>query len=140
MESRQNHFWYALIAPPFPPFPPPIQCIPVPANKKRKMNEVTSKADVSSNDDYPHLLRALGKEEDGFNPRDPTIYKIMQALLAELTDLVSKDYELNIIDSANNSVSYFCMPKTSSNGQSGRRLTMSGRCKKSSTTLVSTML
>ena len=46
---------------------------PVPANKKRKLNEVTSNVDVSSNDDYPHLLRVLGKEEDGFNPRDPTI-------------------------------------------------------------------
>jgi hypothetical protein len=30
MESRQNHFWYALVAPPFPPLPPlspPIQCL-----------------------------------------------------------------------------------------------------------------
>ena len=55
---------------------------------------------MSSNDDYPHLLRALGKEEDGFNPADPTIQKIMRGLLAELIDLLSKDYELNIIDSA----------------------------------------
>jgi len=38
----------------------------------------------------------------------------MRGLLAELIDLLSKDYELNIIDSANNSVSYICMPKTSS--------------------------
>jgi len=28
MESRQNHFWYAFIAQPFPPLPPPIQCLP----------------------------------------------------------------------------------------------------------------
>ena len=42
---------------------------PVPANKKRKLNKVTSNVDVSSNDDYPHLLHALGKEEYGFNPR-----------------------------------------------------------------------
>jgi hypothetical protein len=28
MESRQNHFWYALIAPPFPPISPPIQYLP----------------------------------------------------------------------------------------------------------------
>ena len=28
MESRQNHFWYALIAPPFPPLSPPIQYLP----------------------------------------------------------------------------------------------------------------
>ena len=87
---------------------------PVPANKKRKLNEVTSNVDVSSNDDYPHLLRALGKEEDGFNPRDPSIQKIMRGLLAELIDLISKDYELNIIDSANDSVSYLRAPKISS--------------------------
>ena len=46
---------------------------PVPANKKRKLNEVTSNVDVSSSDDYPHLLRVLGKLEDGFNLMDPTI-------------------------------------------------------------------
>jgi hypothetical protein len=67
--------------------------------------------DVSTNDDYPHLLRALGKEEDGFNPADPTIQKIMRGLLAELIDLLSKDYELNIIDSANNSKHTFACPK-----------------------------
>jgi len=78
------------------------------------LNEVTSNVDVSSNDDYLHLLRVLGKEEDGFNPADPTIQKIMRGLLAELIDLLSKDYELNIIDSANNSVSYVRVPKTSS--------------------------
>ena len=66
-------------------------------------------------DDYPHLLHTLGKEEDGFNPRDPRIHKVMWGLLAELIDLLSKDYELNIIDSARNSVSYVCAPKTSSN-------------------------
>ena len=87
---------------------------PAPANKKRKLNEGESNVDMSSNDDYPHLLRALGKEEDGFNPADPTIQKIMRGLLAELIDLLSKDYELNIIDSANNSVSYVRVPKTSS--------------------------
>ncbi len=87
---------------------------PAPANKKRKLNKGTINEDVSSNDDYPHLLRALGKEEDGFNPADPTIQKIMCALLAELIDLLSKDYELNFIDSTNNSVTYVCVPKTSS--------------------------
>ena len=85
-----------------------------PANKKRKLNKGASNVDVSLNDDYPHLLHALGKEEDGFNPADPTIQKIMRGLLAELIDLLSKDYELNIIDSANNSVSYIRVPKTSS--------------------------
>ncbi len=60
-------------------------------------------------------MRALGKEEYGFNPADPTIQKIMRGLLAEFIDLLSKDYELNFIDSANNSVSYIRVPKTSSN-------------------------
>jgi hypothetical protein len=41
-------------------------------------------------------------------------YKRLRGLLAELIDLLSKDYELNIIDSANNSESYICVPKTSS--------------------------
>ena len=49
---------------------------------------------MSSNDDYYHLSRALGKE-DGFNSADPTKQKITRALLAELIDLLSKDYELN---------------------------------------------
>jgi hypothetical protein len=78
------------------------------------LNEVTINVYVSSNDVYPHLLHALGKEEDGFNPRDPSIQKVMRGLLAELIDLLSKDYELNIIDSANNSVSYVRVLKTSS--------------------------
>ncbi len=69
---------------------------------------------MSSNDDYPHLSRALGKE-DGFNPADPTTQMIMQALLAELIELLIKDCELNVIDSANNSVSYVRVTKTSSN-------------------------
>ena len=34
---------------------------PVPATKKRKLNKGASNVDVSSNDDYPHLLRVLGK-------------------------------------------------------------------------------
>ena len=70
---------------------------------------------MSSNDDYPYLSCALGKKEDGFNPADLTIQKIMRGLLAELIDLLSKDYELNFIDSAKNSVSYVHVPKTSSN-------------------------
>jgi hypothetical protein len=67
---------------------------------------------VSSNDDYPHLSCALEKE-DGFNPAYPTIQTIMRALLAELIGLLSKNYELNLIDSANNSVSYVRAPKVS---------------------------
>ncbi len=68
---------------------------------------------MSSNDDYPHLSRALGKE-DGFNLANPTTQKIMRALLAELIELLIKDYKLNVIDYANNYVSYVRVPKTSS--------------------------
>jgi hypothetical protein len=86
---------------------------PAPANKKRKLNKGASNDYVSSHDDYPHLSRALGKE-DGFDPADPTIQKIMRALLAELIGLLSKNYELYLIDSANNSVSYVHVQKASS--------------------------
>jgi hypothetical protein len=62
------------------------------------------------------LLRALGKEDDGFNLTDPTTQKIMRALLTELVELLGKDYELNVINSANNTqLTYVCIPKTSSN-------------------------
>ena len=47
----------------------------------------------------------LEKKRVGFNPADPTIQKIMRGFLAEFIDLLSKDYELNIIDFANKSVS-----------------------------------
>ena len=49
-----------------------------------------------NDNDYPLLSLALG-QEDGFNPSDPTIQKDMRALLVELIDLLSMDYELNII-------------------------------------------
>ena len=85
-------------------------------NKKRKFNEVASIGSVPLIDnDYPLLPLALG-QEDGFNPSDPTIQKDMQALLAELIDLLSTYYELNVIDSRNKTLSSFVrVPKTSSN-------------------------
>jgi hypothetical protein len=71
-------------------------------NKKQKLNEVMNVDSVPLNDsDYPLLCHALG-QEDGFNPSDPTIQKDMRAKLAELIDLLSTDYELNVIDSRNN--------------------------------------
>ncbi len=85
------------------------------SNKKRKLNKVMSIVSVPLNDnDYPLLSRALG-QEDGFNPSDPTVQKDMQALLAELIDLLSMDYELNVIDSRNNTLSFVRAPLTSSN-------------------------
>jgi hypothetical protein len=83
-------------------------------NKKQKLNEITSIGSVPLNDiDYPLLSRALG-QEDGFNPSDPTIQKYMRALLAELIDLLSTNYKLNVIDSSNNTLSFVRVPKTSS--------------------------
>ena len=84
-------------------------------NKKRKLNEVTSIGSVPLIDNnYPLLSLALG-QEDEFNPSDPTIQKDMRALLAELIDLLSTDYELNVIDLRNNTLSFVRVPKTSSN-------------------------
>ncbi len=42
---------------------------------------------------------------------DPTTQKIMRALLAELIELLGKDYELNVIDSANNTQLMSAYPK-----------------------------
>jgi hypothetical protein len=105
--------------------PPGATPVISPMNKKRKLNEVmsigsvlnevTSTGSVPLNDiDYPLLSRALGRE-DGFNPSDPTIQKYMRALLAELIDLLSTNYKLNVIDSSNNTLSFVRVPKTSSN-------------------------
>ena len=84
------------------------------SQQKEKVEQSNEQHGCVINDDYLHLLRVLGKEEDGFTPADPTIQKIMRGLLAELIDLLSKDYEFNIIDTANNSVTYIHVPKTSS--------------------------
>jgi hypothetical protein len=85
------------------------------SNKKQKLNKVSSIDSVPLNDnDYPHLFCAL-QQEDGFNPSDPTIQNAMGALLTELSDLLTTDYELNVIDSANNTLSFVRVPKTSSN-------------------------
>jgi hypothetical protein len=97
------------------------------SNKKQKLIGVTSIGigSVPLNDnDYPLPSRAL-RQEDGFNPSDPTIQKDMRALLAQLIDLLTTDYELNVIDSRNNALSFFQVPKTSCllTRQGERRLT-----------------
>ena len=65
-----------------------------------------------NDNDHPHLSHALG-QEDGLNPSDPTIQKDMRALLEKLIDLLCMNYELNVIDSANNTLSFVRVPKTS---------------------------
>ena len=57
---------------------------PLPANKKRKLENGVSNEYVSSNYSYPNLSSALG-QEDGFDPTDSTVQKKRWALLAELT-------------------------------------------------------
>ncbi len=46
---------------------------------------------------YPHLSRALGERENGFDISNPSVIKSMQALMTELTHFFSTDYELTII-------------------------------------------
>ncbi len=104
--------------------PPGATPVISPMNKKQKLNgvmsivsvlnKVTSTGSVPFTDiDYPLLSCALGRE-DGFNPSDPTIQKYMRALLAELNDLLSTNYEINVIDSSNYTLSFVQVPKTSS--------------------------
>jgi hypothetical protein len=85
------------------------------SNNKQKLNTAIRNGNVPLlADDYPPLSCALG-QEDGFNPADPTMQKIMRLLLAELIDLLSSDYEFNVNDSAKNRLSYVQVPKTSNN-------------------------
>ncbi len=85
----------------------PLSSLPPPVSGASNKNV------VSSRDDYPNASRALG-QDDLFNLGDPPTLKRSWALLAELIDLLSDDYELNITDSANNSVTWVRVPKTSS--------------------------
>ncbi len=91
------------------------------SNKKRKLNVGTSNND--DNDDnnvetlYPHLSRALGGENDGFDMTNPSVLKSMQASLTELTHIFSTEYELKVKDVAKvgHEISYVRVPRASSN-------------------------
>ncbi len=71
------------------------------SNKKRKLN-----VGMSNNDDnnvqtlYPHLSRALGGENDGFDMTNPSVLKSRQVLLTELTHIFSTEYKLKVKDKA----------------------------------------
>ena len=84
---------------------------PVPANKKEKVewsNEQRGcviKWWLSPSIACPRKRRGWFQSEGSYN------IKIKRGLLAELIDLLSKDYELNIIDSANNIDHTFACPK-----------------------------
>ncbi len=72
-----------------------------PSNKKRKYNTITpgdddniAKSDMAKS--YPHLVRALGVGEDGFDPTNPSVQKSMRSLLSELNNLLSTTYQLDV--------------------------------------------
>ena len=61
---------------------------------------------------YPHLVRALGVGEDGFDPTNPSVQKSMRSLLSELNDLLSTTYQLDVSGLSNNRISYVRVPQT----------------------------
>ena len=93
--------------------PPPCHRSPHKCNQpsKKESWSVVQGTVFFSSDYYPNSSRL---QDDGFDLGDPPTLKRLRDLLAELIDLLSTDYELNVIDSANNSVTYVRVPKTSS--------------------------
>ena len=89
------------------------------SNKTRKYNTITPGDDddmAKSNMAklYPHLLRALGVGEDGFNPTNPSVQKSVRSRLSELNDLLSTAYQLDISGLSNKRISYVRVPQTKS--------------------------
>ena len=91
--------------------------------KKRKLNDIDPSVTLLDDDDMetlnPHLLHALGERENGFDISNPSVIKSMQALLTELTNFFSADYELKVKDMAKQGhvICYFKVP-TNSNDRS----------------------
>jgi hypothetical protein len=90
-----------------------------PSNKKRKYNAITpgddnniAKFDMAKL--YPHLVRALGVGEDGFNPTNPSVQKSIRSLLSELNDLLSTTYQLVVSGLFSNKILYVQVPRTKS--------------------------
>ncbi len=74
-------------------------------HKKCKLNEINPFVTLLDDDNvemlYPHILSALGGgEQDGFDITNPLFAKSMQALLTELTNSFSTNYELKLKDTA----------------------------------------
>ena len=79
-----------------------VAVTPLPmGRKKRKLNDIDPSVTLLDDDDmetlYPHLSRALGERENGFDISNPSVIKSMQALITELTHFFSTDYALTII-------------------------------------------
>jgi hypothetical protein len=103
--------------------PPPVVAITplLKGHKKCKLNDIDPSVTFPDDDNverlYPHLSHALGGQEDGFDITNPSVAKSMQALLTELTNLFSSDYELKVKDKAKHGhlICYIRVPITSSN-------------------------
>ncbi len=103
--------------------PPPVVAItPLPTGcKKRKLNDIDPSVTLPDDDDverlHPHLSRAIGGREDGFDITNPSAVKSMQALLTELAHFFSSDYKLKVKDIAKHGhvIRYIRVPITSSN-------------------------
>jgi hypothetical protein len=103
--------------------PPPVVAITplTMGRKKRKLNDIDPSVTLPDDDDvkrlYPHLSRALGGQEDGFDISNPSVVKSMQALLTELTIFFSSDYEFKVNNIAKHGhvIRYVRVPITSSN-------------------------
>jgi len=97
---------------------------PTTSNKKRKHNAIDVSVMVTPDDDnmvkpdmaksYPYLSRALGGEEDGFDPTNPYVKRSMRGLLSELNELLSTEYQLDVNGISNNKISYVRVPCTQS--------------------------
>jgi hypothetical protein len=99
-----------------------IAISPTTNNTKRNYNDdcplsvLSGDHDMANSDmvkSYPHLLKTLGLE-DGFDPTDPHVQKSMCGLLAELNDILSTTYELNVSGISNKKISYVREPWTNS--------------------------
>ncbi len=88
--------------------------------KKHKLNDIDPSVTFPDNSDverlYPYLSCTLGGGEDGFGITNPSVVKSMQALLTELTNFFSSDYELKVKDIAKHGhvICYVRIPITSS--------------------------
>ena len=89
-----------------------------PATKKRKLNNDVLLTVPDSKDEvgplYPRLCRALGLDNDEFDPTDPSIQKSTVELLSELNHLFSTEYELVVRGYGNKKIHYVCVPRASS--------------------------
>jgi hypothetical protein len=86
-----------------------------PAKKKRKLNNDILLTGTPDDKDevgglYPHHCQALGLDNNGFDPTDPSIQKSMVALLSELNRIFSTEYELVVRGYVNKKLHYVCVP------------------------------